>query len=360
MSGTRTPAPAGASYTTGDRLPPISLPGPGGALVDLSSQTIAGRSIVLWVTGPDPDPATAADLGAAADGFAAAGATTFSLTPGCALDGLDVLHDPEARLPRGVGLAGPGFIVLDPEQRLAGVFPQAGGVEAALAACRGIFERTAETVARGQAPVLVIPDVVDAALCRRMIDFWEAGEKLVDGVAVGGAASAAARHGKRRADVPIVDRALLQDVSRCIGRRVTPMIRKAFQREVTRCETLRIGCYESERQGAFARHRDNATPYTAHRLFAMSLNLNDAFTGGEVRFPEFGRTLFRPDPGAALVFSCSLLHEALPVLTGRRFGLFTFLYDEEGAERERRMMEREKAAGRDPTTHYPGVAEDGE
>ena len=32
-----------------------------------------------------------------------------------------------------------------------------------------------------------------------------------------------------------------------------------------------------------------------------------------------------------MVFSCSLLHEALPVTQGRRFGAFTFAYEESGA-----------------------------
>lgn len=59
----------------------------------------------------------------------------------------------------------------------------------------------------------------------------------------------------------------------------------------------------------------------------MSLNLNagDDDDGGEVRFPEFGRELYRPAPGGALVFSSSLLHEVVPVIRGRRLGLFTFL-----------------------------------
>ena len=40
----------------------------------------------------------------------------------------------------------------------------------------------------------------------------------------------------------------------------------------------------------------------------MSVNLNDDYEGGAVRFPEFGGGLYRPPAGGALVFSCSLLH----------------------------------------------------
>jgi predicted 2-oxoglutarate/Fe(II)-dependent dioxygenase YbiX len=337
-------------------LPPIALPDATGATVNLSDQLLAGNSVLLWLTGPAPDPGIAAALGAAGEKLAAVETVVFAVTPGREPEGIAVLHDPESRLPGAFGLDGPGMVLLDPERRLAAVLPREGGVEQAIAACARIHDRTAETVVRAQPPVIVIPDVADPALCRRLIDFWESSEKLADGVAAGyGNASAANSSIKRRTDVPVVDRDLLGEVSRRITRRVAPMIRKAFQRTVTRCETLRIGCYDSARRGTFARHRDNATPYTAHRLFAMSLNLNDGYAGGEVRFPEYGRTLFRPDPGDALVFSCALLHEVRPVRSGRRFGLFTFLYDEEGAEQERRMMEREKAAGRDPTTRYPGI-----
>ena len=46
----------------------------------------------------------------------------------------------------------------------------------------------------------------------------------------------------------------------------------------------------------------------------MTLNLNTGgYEGGALWFPEFGRQLYAPEAGGAVVFSCSLLHEALPV-----------------------------------------------
>ena len=48
------------------------------------------------------------------------------------------------------------------------------------------------------------------------------------------------------------------------------------------------------------------------------------FDGGELVFPEYSAVKVRPPTGAAAVFSCSLLHEALPVTRGRRFVLTTF------------------------------------
>ena len=49
--------------------------------------------------------------------------------------------------------------------------------------------------------------------------------------------------------------------------------------------------------------------------------------------------LFRSPTGGAVVFSCSLLHEATPVTKGRRFVFVPFLYDEAGARvREANMQ----------------------
>ena len=62
----------------------------------------------------------------------------------------------------------------------------------------------------------------------------------------------------------------------------------------------------------------------------MSINLNcDEFEGGELRFPEFGDHRYRPENGTAIVFSSSLLHEALQVTTGRRRVLLAFLFGEQ-------------------------------
>ena len=71
---------------------------------------------------------------------------------------------------------------------------------------------------------------------------------------------------------------------------------------------------------------------SAHRRFAVTLNLNvEDYDGGELRFPEFGARRYKRPTGDAVVFSCSLLHEALPVTRGERFAFLPFLYDETAA-----------------------------
>jgi predicted 2-oxoglutarate/Fe(II)-dependent dioxygenase YbiX len=92
---------------------------------------------------------------------------------------------------------------------------------------------------------------------------------------------------------------------------------------------MRIGRYEGARGGKLHGHRDNFDPSTAYRRFTMSVNLNtEEFEGGELRFPEYGDQRYRPDTGTAIVFSSSLLHEALNVTSGRRFVLLAFLFGE--------------------------------
>jgi predicted 2-oxoglutarate/Fe(II)-dependent dioxygenase YbiX len=85
--------------------------------------------------------------------------------------------------------------------------------------------------------------------------------------------------------------------------------------------------------GFFRAHRDNTTKGTAHRRFAVTINLNTGeYEGGVLRFPEFGRQTYEAPAGGAIVFSCSLLHEAKPVTRGVRYAFLPFLYDEAGAK----------------------------
>lgn len=64
----------------------------------------------------------------------------------------------------------------------------------------------------------------------------------------------------------------------------------------------------------------------------MTINLNEDFEGGDLRFPEFGPRTYRAPAGGAIVFSCALLHEATPVTKGNRFAFLPFLYDEAAAK----------------------------
>ncbi len=185
------------------------------------------------------------------------------------------------------------------------------------------------------APVLIIPEVIDRALCRRLIDFYEERGGNESGFMrdIGGETRGLLDPKlKRRRDRYIDDETLMKPLRQALERRVVPEIRKAFGYRVTRVERYLVGCYDETDRGFFRAHRDNVSKATAHRVFAMSLNLNsEEYEGGSLRLPEYGPYTYKPDTGSAVVFSCSLLHEAMPVTRGRRYVVLPFLYDDRGA-----------------------------
>ena len=140
-------------------------------------------------------------------------------------------------------------------------------------------------------------------------------------------------HGhKRRRDCVIKDEKVIEQIRQRFARAVAPELRKAYQYHATRMERYLIGCYRADDGGHFVAHRDNTTKGTAHRRFAVSVNLNSDFDGGEVSFPEYSRRGFKPPPGGAVVFSCSLLHSVSKVTRGCRYAFLPFMYDDDAAQ----------------------------
>jgi peroxiredoxin/predicted 2-oxoglutarate/Fe(II)-dependent dioxygenase YbiX len=184
------------------------------------------------------------------------------------------------------------------------------------------------------APILFLPRVFEPALCRHLIGLYEAqgGEESGFMREIGGKTMGITDPGfKRRKDYNIEDRDLISALQARFLRRVVPEIAKVHQFKVTRMERYIVSCYAAEDGGHFSAHRDNTTKGTAHRRFAVSVNLNDDFEGGEVNFPEYGPRSFKAPPGGAVVFSCSLLHKVSKVTKGRRFAFLPFLYDDAAA-----------------------------
>jgi predicted 2-oxoglutarate/Fe(II)-dependent dioxygenase YbiX len=233
--------------------------------------------------------------------------------------------DRRGELARAFGSREPFAVIVDAAGRVASVLSDPTPQEVA-ARARQLYGASAATVVQAKAPVLMLERVVEAGLCRRLIDYWERNDKLAnrvgstDGNVVNGEV-------KRRLDVQVDDRGLFVQLRDCLVRRIVPAIQRAFHVDIAVIEAPLIGCYDAESGGRFGRHRDNSSRFTAHRQFAISINLNpgDEYDGGEIRFAEFGRELYRPVAGGALVFSSSLLHEVVPVTRGRRLGAFTFL-----------------------------------
>jgi predicted 2-oxoglutarate/Fe(II)-dependent dioxygenase YbiX len=179
-----------------------------------------------------------------------------------------------------------------------------------------------------QAPVLLIPRVLTPDLCHTLIHVWETRGHVDTGVEHSHNRQRQNRlhpSQKSRQDHIVSDPQLLRLLTTTVGRRILSEVHKAFAFQATRFEGFKIACYAAA-GGFFHAHRDNLSPSTAHRRFALTLNLNEEYDGGYLRFPEYGPHLYRPKAGDAVVFACGHLHEVTHVTQGRRFTLLSFLF----------------------------------
>ena len=269
----------------------------------------------------------------------AAAATAWARLGGQPEDPL-LLCDPERRflpalLAQGAMGLGPGtalrqrIVVLDPNQRVATVFDQRPLATAVASLATAVAPVRAEVggeflLRTAMAPVLVLPRVFEPDFCRQVIRLWEKGDHKDTGVS--------SRYGnvnvarlKQTEDYTVVEPVMQKAISDRLAWRIGPELIKvfAFDRQFS-FDAHVVLSYSAEGHHFFGAHRDNGAPNTADRAFAVSLNLNDDFEGGELVFPEYAGVRVVPPPGAAAVFSCSLLHEVKPVTRGRRFALTTF------------------------------------
>lgn len=246
---------------------------------------------------------------------------------------------PEDAAPGGGGLPMRRmWIVLDPTMRVVHVEPfrsDRGDIAALIDRVAALPPPARFAGFEVQAPVLVLPNVFEPAFCERLIQLYktQGGEESGFMREENGRTVLVNDHAhKRRRDVEVTDRELVSALQARILRRIVPEIAKVHQFQVTRMERYLVACYSAAEGGHFRAHRDNTTRGTAHRRFAVSINLNAEFEGGEVSFPEYGPRGFKPPPGGAVVFSCSLLHAVSRVTAGERYAFLPFLYDDAAAK----------------------------
>jgi len=262
--------------------------------------------------------------------------------------GIRVIWDHDSQVARTFGLVeetGPGSMqlrlatfVLDPAQRVIETIPNrevSSHFDAVRAIVEGLPDPTQDD--DGWAPVLVVPNLLEPRLCREFIAYAEqhgledSGYMTTD-PATGKTIGVLDHRHKRRFDCTVEDEQLKLELQARVVRRLAPQLEKAYQFKLSRMERYLVACYEGEGGGWFRPHKDNTTKGTAHRRFAITIALNDDFDGGGLRFPEFGRRIYHPPVGGAIVFSCSLLHEAVSIKSGKRYCLLPFVYDEAAAE----------------------------
>jgi predicted 2-oxoglutarate/Fe(II)-dependent dioxygenase YbiX len=311
--------------------------------------TVAGRYVLLALMPRSAEAAALAAFEAIRPrfddrnfcAFFVSKAADFTDVPPDLLPGMRWYLDPDGRVEALYGVE-PGWLLLDPMLRVMGRAP----LDAPQDLFRGISELPPPAGHAGVplvAPVLVVPRVFDPAFCRELIAYYEAQGGQVSGVMrdIDGRTVGVLDSMKRRRDVNIVDQRLKAAIIEGLERALSPMIERTFHFRPTRLERYLIACYDAEEGGYFRPHRDNQAFATAHRKFAVSINLNaEEFEGGDLRFPEFGPRTYRPPTGGAVVFCCSLLHEATPVTRGRRYAVLPFLYDGAGEAIRQRNIDK--------------------
>jgi predicted 2-oxoglutarate/Fe(II)-dependent dioxygenase YbiX len=247
---------------------------------------------------------------------------------------LQFLWDIDGAMHRAYGVASRVWIVLDPMLRVADVIPftvDGTHISRLLALLDALPPSPLPQGFEIPIPVLVLPDVFEPAFCLHLIHHFEVhgGKETgfmqeVDGTAV----EIHDTEWKRRKDHTIADEALIDLIKARMARRAGVMMQKAFHFTLSRMERHLIACYSAEDGGHFGPHRDDTVKATEHRRFAVSINLNDDFDGGELSFPEFSDRQFKAPIGTAMIFSSSLLHRVCKVTRGRRFAFLPFCHDE--------------------------------
>lgn len=257
--------------------------------------------------------------------------------------GILYFWDSDLAISRLYGAAIPGgsqylvhTLILDPMLRVAAVVPLDDDTNLHLQRIFEVLDSLPPmTTLNLIAPVVALPAVFEPEFCKALIDYHDRQDTTEGGMLrdMGGQTVRVHDHGyKQRVDCNVLDPALLDAIQQRLRRRVFPEIKKAFQFQVTQIERYIVSCYDSQTGGHFRPHRDDTSKGAAHRRFAISINLNtDQYEGGELRFPEYGFRTYRIPTGGAIIFSCTLMHEVLPVTRGKRYAFLPFVYDDAAA-----------------------------
>lgn len=230
------------------------------------------------------------------------------------------------------------WVVVDPTLRITGVFPfreDRGDIAEVMAHVAALPPAGRIAGMDVQAPVIVLDRVFEPDLCEHLIAQYNAEDRDLSGFMRDIDGKSHLLHDpthKLRRDHIVTDDADILRLQNTIRKRIVPEIHRIHQFRATRMERYLVACYDAADEAHFRPHRDNTTKSTAHRRFAVSINLSEDFDGGEVCFPEYGTRSFKPSAGSAVIFSCSMLHAVTKVTRGRRYAFLPFLYDDAAAK----------------------------
>ncbi|MDX1401413.1 MAG: redoxin domain-containing protein, partial [Kiloniellales bacterium] len=176
------------------------------------------------------------------------------------------------------------FLFLDRNQRIVSQLEGRPSEEVFAQAVRKLKEESRHLDSPQQlaspAPVLIVPRALDLGTCRELIALWERDHH--EGGFSTGRLNTYDPSLKRTLEHVIEDPKLRQRLNKLLARRIAPELAKVFNfRQSFRFDLPVVMSYLPDRQDFFGLHRDDLRPQMK-RIFAMSLNLNDAFEGGEL------------------------------------------------------------------------------
>jgi hypothetical protein len=150
------------------------------------------------------------------------------------------------------------------------------------------------------APVLMMPGLLEAKDCQRLLEQLDAPGASAEGAAIG-------------------EDTLAEAVTTTMLRRVGPEVDKVFAFDDIAIEAVKLRRDDAAEARAVERLRHPRDEGQQSRRCRLILDLDPAaYEGGGFAFPEYGPHIYRPGQGGALIFSEALLAEILPLAAGRR------------------------------------------
>ena len=179
-----------------------------------------------------------------------------------------------------------------------------------------VINMSLQNYSTSHVPFIEIPNVLSNSLLREIVDYYYANENRAT---LHDTATKNRTHVHPNAE-------LEKKIDEKLRKTAYYKMKDVFNFEVKYRELYKICCYDSTSNGRFHAHRDTVPQYS-HRVYGMSLLLNDDYEGGELEFPEYNIKL-KPKANSAIIFPGTYSHKVLPVLSGKRMTIISFLCKE--------------------------------
>ena len=147
---------------------------------------------------------------------------------------------------------------------------------------------------------------------------------------------------KIRKDLWLTQKDTLKILDNYIYEKTYDTVKELFNINIDYREHWKIGWYNSKEKGFYNLHTDDARE-TCYRKISMIYCLSDSndYTGGELHFPRLNKE-FKLTKGDVIMFRSSILHGVKPVISGQRYVMIGFFFDNEGMKQKKQIQSHQK------------------